>query len=212
MEARTSDMKIKLKKIRSVLAIPNIYRLFIRIVAKRSKQLAFIEEYARPKAGDKILDIGCGTADILEYLPDVDYLGLDVEQRYIDAAVKRYGNRGKFICRKISSDAIREPSSFDIVLAKGVLHHLNDEEAVQLFELARNTMKPEGRLITMDGCYDKGRSKLEHFILSMDRGKHVRTREEYYTIASKVFPNVKASIRHDLLRIPYTHIIMECSL
>jgi hypothetical protein len=29
-------------------------------------------------------------------------------------------------------------------------------------------------------------------------------------IASRVFGKVKPSVRHDLLRIPYSHMILEC--
>ena len=43
-----------------------------------------------------------------------------------------------------------------------------------------------------------------------DRGKFVRTREEYLRLASARFPKVEPHLRHDLLRIPYTHLIMRC--
>jgi SAM-dependent methyltransferase len=135
-----------------------------------------------------------------------------MDPKYIGAAMKRFGSRGKFFCMKVSGAMLKEFSAFDIVLAKGVLHHLDDAEAGELFQLARNTLKPSGRLIMIDGCYVEGRSKLEHYILSKDRGQYVRNQAGYYELASKVFPQVKVNLHHDLLRIPYTHIVMECSL
>jgi 2-polyprenyl-3-methyl-5-hydroxy-6-metoxy-1,4-benzoquinol methylase len=181
-------------------------------VSTRKLRLTYIETHIRPKAGDRILDIGCGPANILEDLPDVEYLGLDIDNKYIDSAIKRFGTRGKFVCMKVSGGAIKESSAFDIVLAKGVVHHLDDDEAIELFRLARAAMKPSGRLVTIDGCYVEGRSKLEYYLLSRDRGRYIRTEEGYYHLASKVFPNVKVNVHHDLLRIPYTHLVMECSL
>ena len=145
-------------------------------------------------------------------MPDVEYIGFDINQKYIDAAIKRHGNRGTFICKKVSRDAITESSSFDLVIAIGVLHHLNDEEATQLFELAKSVLKSTGRIITYDGCYVKEQSNIARFILSKDRGQYVRKREEYLYLASKIFTNIKATIHHDLIRIPYTHIILECTL
>jgi SAM-dependent methyltransferase len=199
------------KDIRRTLKIPALYRLFSRIIGARRALSIFIERYVRPKRDNKILDIGCGPGDILEYLPDVDYCGFDMDRGYIDAAIKRFGKRGTFLCKKVNNEVIGEASSFDIVLAIGILHHLDDDEAVQLFQLARSAMIPSGRLVTMDGCYVDGQSGLARRILSKDRGRYVRTREAYAELASGVFPGVKVDIYHDLLRIPFTHIIMECA-
>jgi SAM-dependent methyltransferase len=97
------------------------------------------------------------------------------------------------------------------VLATGVLHHLDNERAAKLFELARTALRPDGRLITYDGCYVPEQSKAVRWVLSKDRGKFVRKREEYLRLASASFSKIEPHIRHDLLRIPYTHLIMCCS-
>ena len=195
-----------------ILKFPRIYNLFSRIVGGNARSV-YVEKYIRPEEGDKILDIGCGTADILVYLPSVEYVGLDMNQAYINYAKKRFQNRGKFLARRISKGIVNELSLFDFdrVLAKGVLHHLNDDEAIQLFELARSALKHGGRLITFDGCYVKGQPWLTRLILSKDRGKYVRTKDEYLSLASNLFKDIQVSIHHDLIRIPYTHIIMDCT-
>jgi len=202
-------MKITLPDIRSILEFSATYRFFSSIVGGRARFL-YIKEYVKPKYGDKILDIGCGPGDILKYLPHVEYLGFDINRRYIEKATKKFGNRGRFICKKLSRELREEFSDFDIVLATGILHHLDDDEAIQLFKLALSALNPGGRLITLDGCYMKEQSCLATFILSKDRGRYVRTKDEYVTLASKVFRDIKVSIHDDLIRIPYTHIIMEC--
>lgn len=205
-------MKFIFLDIQSILAFPPLYRLFSNIVGGNARSL-YVEKYVRSRNGDKILDIGCGSSDILLYLPIVQYVGLDMSQAYIKSAKNRFGNIGTFLTKKLNKDTINElPSSdFDLVLATGVLHHLNDDDAIQLFKLAKSTLKPEGRLITLDGCYMKGQSWLARFILSRDRGKYIRTKDQYINLASKIFSNIKISIHHDLIRIPYTHIVMECT-
>jgi len=73
-------MKISFPDIRSILAFPTICRSFSSIVDGHSRIL-HVENYIRPRDGDRILDIGCGPGDILEFLPSVEYLGFDVNQR-----------------------------------------------------------------------------------------------------------------------------------
>ena len=82
-----------------LLDSPFFYRT-LRILSRggRSK---YVRDYVRPVAKDKILDIGCGPADILNYLPDVDYTGFDSNPKYIVAARKRFDNRGNFLCRAV---------------------------------------------------------------------------------------------------------------
>lgn len=197
--------------IRSVLSIPAIYSLFKLIIGGSSSRTILVREYVRPKCGDRLLDIGCGPGDTLPYLPDVGYVGFDASQEYIKAAQTRYGNRATFICQQVSTTTLKESSCFDIVLAIGILHHLDDAEALQLFQLAQTALKPGGRLITFDGVFVEKQSPFARYIISRDRGQNVRTQEGYLAIASQVFSTIIVSIRHDLLRIPYTHLILECT-
>ncbi len=198
-----------MRDLRLLLGLPQVYRLFVRAVGQRRE--LYIDEYVQPRAGQRILDIGCGPGDVLEYLPDgVEYLGVDHNQGYIEAARKRFGHRGLFLCQDANAVAISEPHSFDIVMANGLLHHLNDEQAGNLLSIASRALKPGGRLCTYDGCYLPRQSPLIKLLLSMDRGKFVRNKEQYEHLASRHFSSVAAHIRHDLQSIPYTILIMVC--
>jgi len=195
----------------AILKLPASYRLFRQLVGGDLGQ--YVSEYVRPRTGDKVLDIGCGPGDMLGFLPGVDYLGFDVSREYIEAAKSRFGNRGRFLCADVSVASLeQERGQFDLVLATGVLHHLDDERADRMFELARAALRPAGRLITYDGCYVPGQSRLARWVLSKDRGKFVRHHDEYVRLASKHFSTVEPHVRHDLLRIPYTHLIMFCRI
>ena len=196
--------------IRSILSIPSFYTLFQKLVGADSTYSTFCQNYVKPVIGDRILDIGCGPADILAYLPEIEYTGFDASEEYINTAKKRYGNRGDFICELVSNSSLEYPSHFDIVLVMGVMHHLSDLEAEQLFKLGYNTLKPMGRLIAIEPCFTDDQSNCARWIISKDRGQNVRTKEGYLQLASKSFADISCNIRHDLLRIPYTHIIMEC--
>ncbi|MCR4304645.1 MAG: class I SAM-dependent methyltransferase [Gallionella sp.] len=198
--------------LKSILEQPFVYKLFSALVGAQYSISTFVNQYVRPAAGDRILDIGCGPGKILDHLPQVDYFGFDFSPSYIGSANRRYGHRGQFFCQRVSEAQVflEQPESFDIVLAIGVLHHLDDAEALQLFEIAWRALKKGGRLVTYDGCYVRGQSRAATYLLSRDRGQFVRDEQGYTSLARSSFDEVRASVRHDLLRIPYTHIIMEC--
>lgn len=197
--------------IRSILNLPVFYRMLRRGSGCRKNRENYVKEYLHPKEGERVLDIICGTADILEYFPLVDYVGFDMNPYYINWAREKYGHRGLFICRKVGKDIVDEFSNFDLVMANGVIHHLADAEAEELFITARMALKPSGMLVTIDSYFVERQSLITRCILSLDRGRFVRNREQYKRLASLVFPVVKETIRQDISRLPFTHIIMECT-
>lgn len=194
-----------------ILAKARVYSLFARIIgAKRGRQV-YVQNYIRPKAGDRVLDIGCGPANILEALPEVEYHGFDLSSNYIESARKRFGNRGCFHVEAVNKDLISKYAGFDLVLANGVLHHLNDTEALDLFQIAKTALKPGGALVTLDGCFVEGQSAMAVYLLRRDRGKFVRPQADYLRLASQIFGSIESHLTPKLLRIPYTHLIMRCS-
>jgi SAM-dependent methyltransferase len=168
-----------------------------------------VTEFLKIKSGQRVLDIGCGTADILDQLPhDIEYHGYDVDPAYIAAARKRYGHRGCFEIRSVSSQ-VAEGGTFDLVMALGVVHHLGDALAHALFATAAKALRPGGRVITLDGAYVEGQHPIARLLLAFDRGRHVRTPEGYLTIARRHFRDPHATVLHDLIAIPYTHCIVD---
>jgi SAM-dependent methyltransferase len=146
---------------------------------------------------------------MVPYLQCAEYVGLDSSQEYIDRGRRRFP-QARFICQRVSQYDLVESSYFDIVLSLGVLHHLDDDEALTLFQIARDTMKPGARLVTIDGVWTDDQSQVVKYLLSRDRGRFVRSEAGYRALASKVFSNIESSIRYDLLRIPYTVLILRC--
>lgn len=197
--------------VRTLMESPPIYSKVTAVLRGNGTIQRCVDLYIRPKDGDKILDIGCGTGDILKFLPKVDYYGFDLNGSYIKLAKKHFGHRGKFFHMAVDSRISFGEQKFDIILAMGILHHLNDHEARQLFELASKHLKPTGRLVTSyDGCYVEGQPLITRFILWLDRGKFIREKSAYENLARHAFTKVVAHIHDDLLNIPYTSIVLEC--
>lgn len=196
--------------VRAILSSPVIYDSMQKIMGAETVRRELVEEFIRPGVACKILDIGCGTAEILNFLPsDVEYWGFYISAEYIDAAKRRYGNRGNFHCGLIDVAKLSELPKFDRVLALGVLHHLNDDEAGVFFEIADRALNANGRVVSFDPCFSDDQNSIAKYLISKDRGQNVRNEIGYRKLAKRYFPKVKGVLRHRIW-IPYTHWFMEC--
>jgi SAM-dependent methyltransferase len=194
---------------RAILGAPVVFRTFKRLIT-RAGPGELVRRHVRPWPGARILDIGCGLGAIVEQLPAVGYDGFDLDPNYIESARRTYGDRGTFHCADVTRAEVRA-GAYDIVMAIGVLHHLDDREAGVLVDLAWRALVPGGRLVTFDGCYQPRQSRVARYLLARDRGRHVRDEGGYVRLVRARFDRVEVAIRHDWLRIPYTHIIIEAT-
>jgi SAM-dependent methyltransferase len=194
---------------RPILNLPWAYQMWGGIVGSDGYRKTLARDHIRARQSDRILDVGCGPGSMVPYLASSEYVGFDANPDYIQQAQRRFPE-AHFTCDHVSEYNLPQSEYFDIVIALGILHHLDDPEAAQLFRMARRTLKPEGRLITLDGVWAAGQSRFAKFLLSRDRGRFVRHADEYVALASTSFSAVNSTVRHDMLRIPYSHIILEC--
>jgi ubiquinone/menaquinone biosynthesis C-methylase UbiE len=197
--------------LRSVLSIPFVYDVLQNIMGAHKVRSQLVEQFILPFPGAKILDIGCGTAEILNYLSkDLEYVGYDISEHYIAVAKKRFGERGNFTCGYFDEIQAKKQSSFDIVLILGALHHLDDDVAQKLISLVLSVLSPSGRLITIDPCFEKDQNPIARFLISKDRGQNVRDKYQYLKLINPYFSDIKSEVIHRKW-IPYTHIIMQCT-
>jgi SAM-dependent methyltransferase len=196
-----------------VLSNPAVYNATQRAFGAGAARRDVAARYLQARSKDRVLDIGCGTAEILPYLPaSVDYWGFDLSDDYIREAQERFGDRGHFRCADVGEyvdhDNLRD---MDLVLASGVLHHLDDPESQSLISLASRVLRPGGRLVTVDPTFAPGQSRASRWLVSKDRGQSVRTPEGYRSLAAAEFGRVDVHVRHDMLRIPYSHCVLVCT-
>ena len=98
--------------IRSILNHPLVYRCTQWLVgAERLRR--HLAELIEPTPGLRVLDIGCGPADLLAWLPGVDYVGFDSNANYVAAAQSRFGARGCFFLEQLSANTRLDLGHFD---------------------------------------------------------------------------------------------------
>ena len=196
--------------LRSVLSTPMVYQTFKHLVGSPRVRRELVDGYVHPRPGLRVLDIGCGPGDLITYLPGVSYVGTDLSKSYIESARRRYGDRGRFLLGRIADLDPAELGEFDVVLAVGVLHHIDEDEALHLFKSASDVLAPGGRLVTLDTSYTPDMSRAARFLVGRDRGQSILTPDGYERLARRAFADVTVAPHNDLLRIPYSHTILSC--
>ncbi|KYG98544.1 hypothetical protein SE91_08540 [Bradyrhizobium sp. DOA1] len=163
----------------------------------------YVSEVLEPAPGITMLDVGCGPANVLAYLPELDYTGIDHNEGHIAFARQRYDGRGRFIVG--SADQLEQSGeSFDLINVSAILHHLDDD----LFKSLKSLLNEGGRITTIDNVWLPGQRAVVKLINNLDSGMNIRTPEGYLSLMSGLGYNIQARIFHDLLRVPYDHFVM----
>lgn len=196
--------------LRSMLSHPRVYRAFTYAIGSEEGRKRYAREIVRARPGDRVLDIGCGPADVLQYLPAVEYHGFDLNPASIEDARRRFGDRGSFYCHRVSRDAVEDLGQFELVMATGMLHHLSDDQGAALFEIAHKALAAGGRFVSCDGWWVPRQNPITRMILALDRGAYVPDVASYVRLARQVFSDVQTLVTSKLSRLPYTYIVLQC--
>ena len=189
------------------LEISNVYTKLTGFLLGANTYETLINDFIQPTPGCSVLDVGCGPAAILDLLRDVNYIGLDHNPNYIATAKKKYGSKGTFICAGVDKLNDYGLKTFDRIIILGVMHHLDDAQLRELMMSLKDRLNIGGVLITFDGAYENRQNFVAKLLAKNDRGKFVRTKEQYLKFIEMSFKVQQADLRHDLLRVPYTHLL-----
>ncbi|NDC90135.1 MAG: class I SAM-dependent methyltransferase [Bacteroidetes bacterium] len=195
--------------VRRIFSVPTAYGLAQRMIGAEKFRKRLVDDVLGVEPAMRILDIGCGPADILNYLPEVDYVGFDHSPNYINAARERFNGRGRFFNLSASEIKFEEFAPRDLVMSIGVIHHLNDDEVIDALTTARNVLGSGGRFVSADPTFAEGQHTVGRFLASCDRGQFVRTPDEIRALVSEIFDKAVVEVRHDMLHVPYSHVLVS---
>lgn len=148
----------------------NIAEHFSQTRYKEWREFYDFSQYT--KDGDRVLDLGCGNGRLLFFLKDknIDYTGIDISEKLIEAARELTSSRVKeltsyFLSYKFLVGDLTKLSfadqSYNVVLAIASLYHIPSYESRQKsFQEIARVLKPGGVFImTYWNMWEKSRIK-----------------------------------------------------
>ena len=152
-----------------------------------SQKFAPVERWLRDHKVRRVLDVGCGAGTNAGHFAGVDYVGVDVNERYLQAARAKF--RGEFVRADLTSADLSSLGTFDMVLANSFLHHVNDADAVRILAQLSPLLAPDGTIHILDLVLPAGKS-LAWMMARLDRGQYARPVEHWRALFGAAFETI----------------------
>jgi SAM-dependent methyltransferase len=162
-----------------LLEIPFIWNISQNIFGcNEEKRKLYRSVFNKPGV---LLDFGCADGNTFLAFSDFKYCGIDINKKHIEYANKKYASfsNAKFVCSDILNSSL-EINSFDYILFAGTGHHIHWELLYTILFRLIDLLRIGGHLYFFDTIKDpKRKSKILEWLINLDEGKYVRTKEEY---------------------------------
>jgi SAM-dependent methyltransferase len=153
-----------------LLAQPAAYRLWQAPFAAR--KLAPVIATGIVSRARRVLDVGCGPGTNAPFFMHADYLGVDLNARYVDDARRRFP-KAMFEVADVTSDAFADSHSFDFILMNSLLHHIDDAGACHVLDKVARMLTDAGSVHILDLVLPE-RPSPARVLARLDRGEHPR--------------------------------------
>jgi SAM-dependent methyltransferase len=136
-----------------------------------SQKFAPVERDLAHREVRRILDVGCGPGTNAPRFAGADYVGVDINERYLAIARAKY--RGRFIQADLETAELSSLGTFDTILVNSFLHHLPDDAVGRILRQLHDRLGPDGRVHILELVLPERRS-LARMMAKLDRGRYAR--------------------------------------
>lgn len=161
---------------------PSIYSAWQAPFA--AQKFAPVDRWLRTHRVRRVLDVGCGAGTNAGHFSDIEYTGIDVNERYLEAARAKF--RGRFVQADLTSADLSPLGTFDMILANSFLHHVTDADAERILAGLSPLLAPDGTIHILDLVLPAHKS-VAWMMARLDRGKHARPVERWRALFSAAF-------------------------
>ena len=115
--------------VRGILSYPLIYSAFQSLMGAHRSRWSFVTNYVKPSPRNENSRCWLRPSDILDLSSRCRILGVRHQRGLYHAGQDKFGQRGRFSCKQLQFGDLAALPKFDVVLALGLLHHLDDPVA-----------------------------------------------------------------------------------
>lgn len=196
-----------------LITIPALYAGFQAALGATGARRRIRDELLPDIAGKRILEIGCGPGTWAPLLHAAEsYTGVDWNPGHIARAQAAHGSpTRRFICGDIADPLVLgADATFDVVMAMGILHHLDDPTALGVIEriAGRLTGSAGGRFVGVEPVFHERQHPFAAWMKRRDSGQDIRTEEGYRALLAQGFGQVEIRVVTNYLRVPYSHCLL----
>jgi len=137
-------------------ALTRLYDPVVRATSREGRFKELLVEQAAPQAGQRILDLGCGTGtlaiQVKQRAPGAEVVGLDADPEMLGRAREKADGAGVdlTLTEGMSNELPFEDASFDRVLSTLFFHHLDPEPKRQTAREIARVLRNGGELHVAD--------------------------------------------------------------
>jgi SAM-dependent methyltransferase len=168
-----------------LMAYPAVYAAWQAPFA--AQKFAPVERALRAHDVRRVLDVGCGTGTNADRFRDADYVGVDINERYLEVARTRF--RGTFVNADLTQAHLPSLGAFDTILVNSFLHHLDDADVVKILQQLREVLLPDGRVHILELVLPERKSPA-WVMARLDRGRYARPVGRWNVLFSAAFEPV----------------------
>ncbi len=161
--------------------LPFVYRAFQAPFAEA--KLAPVKRHNDLPSVRRVLDVGCGPGTNARHFQGMDYLGLDINPRYVEQARERYGMR--FEVADVTRYHVRD-DAFDLILVNSFFHHVGDEDSDRILAHLMTLLTEDGHVHVLDLVLPE-RASAARLLARMDRGDFPRPLEAWRSLFTRHF-------------------------
>ena len=167
-----------------IIEKPVVYN-FIQNIFKGDEPLIELNKSLKGFENVACLELGAGTG-LSSPLGFSKLTVTDINGDYLDSISVP---ATKVICS--ATDLFFDDSSFDVVFAVGLFHHLDDEQFKASLSEVRRVLRAGGVFIDLDNIWPTRITRIPAFIVRwLDRGKHVRSLSRQREMILEFFPDL----------------------
>jgi len=133
----------------------------------------------------RVLDFGCGTGSNSFIFNSKDYLGVDVDEKKVDFAIKSYP---KYSFKVITDNLLpANNNSFDYICIFATIHHIPDSIFQGCIEEFKRVLDHNGKIVMIEPVFSEDHKFKNWFMRTLDHGRHIRSEKGYMGLFEKDF-------------------------